>query len=590
MKRTAIIFIFLFFYFLTKSQVAFKTIVPQQPVISGESFQVQYIIEDGEKVSNLKPPVFNNFRFVAGPNIYIGSVSTSKGVKPLKNAVYTLEAGRPGKFIIPGASASFNGKIIRSNDVIIQVISKQAAAKFFDKEINGNSDYFLKPGEDVYEKIKHNLFVKLMVDKKNCYVGEAVLATFKLYSRLESKSDIVKNPGFYGFTVYDMVNLGDKQVTTENINGKIFDVHTIRKVQLYPLQAGVFTIDAMQVKNRVEFSRSAVNKKTEQEITEGILGNIDSEVAEEGKKIVETEIHTEPVLINIKSLPEKNKPETFSGATGHFTISAALLRNVLQRNEEGFLEVTIRGKGNFIQISAPSINWPAGIEAFEPVVQDNLNKTMVPLTGSRIFRYPFVCSSPGSWQLSPVSFSFFDTDSNSYKTVTSNEIRFVVSREEKKNIVVLENKSSIADKNARASRIAAGIVLLFVLTALLYWLKNKKDPPPAIVEETVPARFEELLQPATQLLEETDKEFYTELHHLLWQYLCNRFGLQGSGVNKETLITKLHGDNIDEQWIRRLQHILIICEAGMFTNASLGNDKSKLVNDTKELLDEMNSA
>ncbi|MEP6699760.1 MAG: BatD family protein, partial [Bacteroidota bacterium] len=173
MKRTAIIFIFLLFYLLTKSQVAFKTIVPQQPVISGESFQVQYIIEDGEKVSNLKPPVFNNFRFVAGPNIYMGSVTTSKGVKPLKNAVYTLEAGRPGKFIIPGASASFNGKIIRSNDVIIQVISKQDAAKFFDKAINGNSDYFLRPGEDVYEKIKQNLFVKLMVDKKNCYVGEA---------------------------------------------------------------------------------------------------------------------------------------------------------------------------------------------------------------------------------------------------------------------------------------------------------------------------------------------------------------------------------------------------------------------------------
>ena len=123
------------------------------------------------------------------------------------------------------------------------------------------------------------------MDQQTCYVGEPVEATFKLYSRLESKSDIVKNPGFYGFTVYDMVNLADKQVTTENVKGKLFDVHTIRKVQLYPLQAGVFTIDAMEVKNRVEFSRSTVNKKTEQEIVEGVLGNNDNKHREKNRNI-----------------------------------------------------------------------------------------------------------------------------------------------------------------------------------------------------------------------------------------------------------------------------------------------------------------
>ena len=48
---------------------------------------------------------------------------------------------------------------------------------------------------------------------------------------------------------------------TEIVNGKPFDVHTVRIVQLYPLQAGLFTIDAMEVTNKVEFSKSVVNKK-----------------------------------------------------------------------------------------------------------------------------------------------------------------------------------------------------------------------------------------------------------------------------------------------------------------------------------------
>ena len=109
------------------------------------------------------------------------------------------------------------------------------------------------------------------IDKKTCYAGEPVVATFKLYSRLQSKSDIIKNPGFYGFSVHDMINLDDKMVNTEEFNGKEFDVHTIRQVQLYPLQAGIYTIDAMEVKNKVEFSRSVVNKKAEQEIIEGVV-------------------------------------------------------------------------------------------------------------------------------------------------------------------------------------------------------------------------------------------------------------------------------------------------------------------------------
>ena len=147
MSRVVTILVFILYSVLLKAQVVFKTIAPQQPVVSGESFQVQYILQEGDKSNLIKPPAFTNFRFVAGPNSYMGSVSTVNGVKSLHNSVYTLEAGRPGKFVIPGATTAFNGKTIRSNDVMIWVISKKEAAIFFDKQ-NSNPDYFLRPGEN----------------------------------------------------------------------------------------------------------------------------------------------------------------------------------------------------------------------------------------------------------------------------------------------------------------------------------------------------------------------------------------------------------------------------------------------------------
>ncbi|MDZ4808281.1 MAG: BatD family protein [Bacteroidota bacterium] len=596
MKKTATIFAFLLIVLSGWSQFEFKTIVPQQAVVSGESFQVQYIIENGDKSINVKPPVFNNFRFVAGPTIYMGTVPGTNGTKSLLNAVYTLEATRPGKFIIPGASITVNGRMIRSNDVLVQVISKEAAASQFNKE-NGikPSDYFLRPGENAYEKIRQNLFVKVLVDKKNCYVGEPVLATFKLYSRLQSKSDIVKNPGFYGFTVYDMVNLADKQMVSENVNGKKFDVHTIRKVQLYPLQSGVFTIDAMEVKNKVEFSKSAVNKKTEQEIVEGVFGNNDNESAKEGMEAFETDISTEPVTISVKPLPSVNKPTSFTGATGHFTIAATLVNDKLAKNEQGFFEITIAGKGNFIQLDAPAVQWPVGVEGFDPVVKDELDKTKIPLAGSRIFRYPFVCSSPGNLQLPSVSFSFFDTDSNSYKTVATKKVDVVIGNEEKVSTgsggkeVVEEHKSSVAEKSEQAARKAGIVVVSLVLVILLYWVFRKKESEkmqqvPAIAAQS---SIDNLLDPAYTAVSTEGNQFYSVLHGIIWKYAAEQFNLSGSEMSKQRLSVKMKEANIDSHIAGNLFQLLEECETGMFTNASLLNDKQSMLEETKETLEKV---
>lgn len=588
MRKIAAIFTFLALITAGHAQVIFKTIVPQQPVVAGESFQVQYIIEDGDRTISVKPPVFSNFRFVAGPNIYMGSVSTMNGVKPLHNTVYTLEAVRLGRFMIPGAAITVDGKTIRSNNAIIEVISKEEAVKKFNRD-NGltNSDYFLRPGENAYEKIRQNLFVKVLVDRKSCYVGEPVLATFKLYSRLESKSDIIKNPGFYGFTVYDMVSLTDKQVTTENVNGKTFDVHTIRKVQLYPLQAGMFTIDAMQVKNKVEFSRSAVNKKTEQEIVEGILSTGDDEKPAAGTDVFETDISTEPVTINVRPLPEKNKPVVFSGAAGHFSITAAVANDELSKNEQGFLEITISGKGNFIQIDAPEVIWPSGVEGFEPVVKDVLDKTNTPLTGSRTFRYPFVCASPGNCQLPQVSFSFFDTDSNNYKTISTKTVNVLVSNESKKELLTEEPKTSIAEKSEKAARTAGIVVVLLVLLILFYWVFRKKEQEKFLPVQQKPVlpSVESLLQPAYTEVMEEGNQFYSTLHQITWKFAGEQFGLSGSEVNKQTLAAKMNEAGVDANLSANLFRVLEECETGMFTNASLLHDKQSMLAETKEVLE-----
>ena len=510
MKKIVVITGLLLLPFFVKAQIAFSTVVPLQAVVVGTSFQVQYVIEGAESVDDFKPPVFENFRIVTGPNIYNGSSASVTGLKRVRNIVYTLEATRPGKFIISGATATINNKPYQSNYTSLVVISEKEAKRLAKQEReNSISNYFLRPGEDPYKKIKENLFLKVQVDKKTCYAGEPVLATFKLYSCLESKSDIVKNPGFYGFSVFDMINLSDKEVLAEKINGKLFDVHTIRKVQLFPLQAGVFSIDPMEIRNRVEFSRTAVSRKTEQEIVEGMFGNRE-EVEKNDVVNYETEISTESVTINVAPTPAKNKPVDFNGATGRFFITASLLENELAKNEEGMLEVTINGTGNFIQLTAPSINWPEGIDAFEPTVKDNFDKNISPLTGTRTFRFPFVCSLKGLNIIPPIQFNYFDIDSNSYKTITTSIVKLDVIEVQRVNPAETKSKTSMTDVNKTSSRLAAGIVIGLVLLVLIYWF-GKRNEITTEVSNVLGARLDadEILQPAAELINADDNHFYS---------------------------------------------------------------------------------
>lgn len=566
-------------------QISFQTIVPTAPVVTGESFTVQYVLSGSDKTENVSTPDFLPFRLVSGPDLFVGKGGSTK------NYVFTLMATKPGTYNIPGAVIKNEGKLVRSNARIVQVITKDHAAKLYGQD--PSADLQLRPGENVQEKIRQNLFVKVQVSKKSCYVGEPVMATFKLYSRLESRSDIVKNPGFYGFTVYDMVNLDNRMVVTEIINGHLFDVHTIRKVQLYPLQAGIFSIDAMQVHNSVELSRSAVNKKTEQEISEGILGMEDDDKPGEGVEVFETAISTEAVSITVKPLPVKNRPDSFSGATGRFSIAAALLKNDLAKNEEGLLEITITGKGNFVQINAPVVQWPAGIEGFEPVVKDTLDKTLMPLQGARTFRYAFVSSNPGNYKLPAISFSFFDIDSNTFKTVSTTGIKVSVSPEEKKTVIIPgEKKTSIEAQSKKASLIAGIVVVAVVLTIVLYWLIRKKEKPPVItaIEKPTYPSITSLLEPAYQVKADGTDAFFRELHQAVWFFLQQRFVLDGSGMNKQLVNEKMRIAGIDNETANQLLSVLSQCEAGIFTTAVLDEDKDTLLESAKQVMEKIETA
>lgn len=572
-----------------QAQVAFKTRVTSGPFAVGESFPVQYVLETTGKNTEFYPPDFKDFRIVAGPSYYEGMAYSADGPKKIKNIVYNLEALHAGRFIIPGARAKIEDDFITSDEVSVDIISRAEAARKLQssaaKEIN--TAYFLKPGDDPYRKIKENMFVKVMVDRKTCFVGEPVTATFKLYSRMISRSDIVKNPGFYGFTVLDVAGLDDKQVEAETINGKKFDVHTVRRVQLYPLRAGLFAIDPMEVSNHVEFSRTVVNKKPEQEILEGVVAEDDSK-GTMNTETYESSMRSEPVTITVKPSPKKNQPADYNGATGHFSITISVNKNELSRNEEGKLTLVIAGKGNFTQLAPPVIRWPDSLEGFEPEIVDSLDKNNAPLKGSRVFHHAFVSAKPGEYIIPSVTFSFFDPDSATYKTVTTRPVKILVNNKENIKSELVTSKETGVGNNAIAWLIA-GLFLLIAVGAWLVWFvmrKRKKEEIPTAPVVVLPS-VEELIAPARLAINDADKIFYTTCQQCAWHFFAIYFGLAGSGMNNRHLQTVMQQKGVDEQSRNKIIELLQECEIGVFAGATIEADKNGLLEKMKTSLEEI---
>jgi hypothetical protein len=530
-------------------------------------------LENAEDLSDFSPPRFHGFRIVSGPNIYSGDKPGS-----YRNLVFTLAAVTEGKFKIRGAVCSVNGNLIKSNDAYVIVM---------DPGPSDESPYFLHGGEDPFKKIRENLFLKLSIDKQSCFIGEPLVATFKLYSRLQSKSDVVKNPGFYGFGVYDMISVNDRLKSEEKLKGHWFDVHTIRKVQLYPLQAGEFTIDAMELSNKVEFSRSMVNKRTEQEVTENMYNKRSDNKFDAKAEVYEMNLKTEPVVINVRPLPIKNIADTFSGAVGDFSITALIDQDTLSRNQETALTIEIRGAGNFQTISGPTIKWPQGIEAFESSITDMLDNQKVPLAGVKRFKYVFLSDKPGTYLIPPVSFSFFSLKAKTYKTVSTKPLSLFVNSKTKEKRKP-DNQPPGENSNSKILFWLTGMIILIAIITVaslkVHYANQKKQRNTPAMDFPALISVDDSLKPAALAVDISGKLFYSELRHCIWTYLNQHLHLSGSLMSKTDLSKTLIGKGINPAMIEELVMLIRECENGIYTNAEIDLRKEELLHNTKRIL------
>jgi hypothetical protein len=610
----------------TNGQVNISQQISPDQINKDQYATLKIIVENSGNVQQVTPPSFKNFIVLSGPNQENGMSSVNGHVKQYSALVFILKPKQTGKINIDAATVNIAGKMYKTNSTTLLVKNavsgngsgnNTATNPFsnFDPFAEARpstdfTDYILNKGENVTDKVNKNMQLRLETDKTSCFVGEPVVATYKLYTRLKSESKLTENPSFNGFSVIDLTRPDLSGYTRQKLNGKEYNVYTIRKAQLYPLQPGNIDLEPAELENNIQFVKDDYVNKRNNDVY-GLFDDFaDATIPREGIIDQTVSLKSKPLTILVKPLPEANKPASFTGAVGEFSVEAQLQKTGFPANESGKLIVKISGNGNLQLLTAPVLEWPAGIDPFDPKVSESLDKMSVPVSGSKTFEYSFSVNTPGSYLLPGIKFSYFDPRTASYKTTTTKEIPFTVTKAigvTAFTAVPVSKKETVSGINKIFNNrwwIIAFIALV-MFAGLIIWVKKDKSAAKVNFVETVNNKDEIKLKNFMEasainqqnpfvkteacLYSDDCSGFYTLLNMELKNYLSHKLLVNPSEINTKNISAILDKKNISNDTVLQLQQLLQEIEWQLYTPFERNDKMNELYHSALDITQMINS-
>ncbi|HEX2684686.1 MAG TPA: BatD family protein [Ferruginibacter sp.] len=586
------------------AQVKFSASISPTEIGKNEYAELKLTVENAREVTQIVPPDLRDFIIISGPNQESGMTMINGAVRKYIALNFILKPKSTGVFTIPGSMAKADAGDYKSNPVKLKVVAKTTGNNAASHAINSPfggidpfadpvprssySDIILRKGENPVDKIKKNMFVRVEIDKQSCYIGEPVVATYKLYTRLKSESNMIKNPSFNGFSVLDLQQPNDMNFRIEKLDGREYNVYDIRKVQLYPLLAGNLELGIAEIENNVQFIKAEFIDRQPDVFNDLYQDLANINIPPEGLEMQKVTLQSKPMAILVKPLPEENKPAGYKGAVGNFTIETKVEKNNFSTDDAGRFAVIISGEGNLQMINSPEVSWPAGIEGFDPKAVDDLFKGTVPVSGRKIFEYPFTVAKAGTYSLPGVSFSYFDNRDAKFKTVSSQPLTITVTQGTGKppqinadTIVTVKPQQNYLARFFNNRLRVVSVIAIMILLCLIFWLKKdskkEKETAEQILQEQqrleAEKPVEEIIQAQQNPLEMTEASlqrqdaavFYTQLNLELKNYLSKKFTIPAEELNRKQIVEHLDAKGVSNETAVQLQELLDRIEWNLFT-------------------------
>lgn len=561
--------------------ITFKTNAPEA-VVKGKQFRVSYVVNT-QNVKEFRVPSLTDFEVLMGPTSSIQSSRTVINGKTESSTTVTytfiLMATKEGNFDIPGASIIADGQQIKSNSSKIRVLPADVNADFNNSQGSYKQDSQTSSTTNGTTVSNQDLFITATINKTNVYEQEALLLTYKVYFAVNLRELEIKMPELKGFHSQE-VELKRGQPTLEHYNGRNYQSLVWSQYVLYPQQTGKLEIPSIDFDATIGVRR---NIDPFDAFFNGISNYVD----------VRKTISTPKLLVNVLPLPS-GKPMNFSGAVGDFSMNTSISTTSLKVNEAVTLKLEIKGTGNLKLIDIPEVNFPQGFETYDPKVINQFNLTKHGQSGKKVFEYLAIPRYAGEYVIPNIEFSYFDLESKSYKTLSSDSFELKVGKGEvvdnqlvtdfttKENIKLLGKdiryiKIGNIDSFLSENNLFFGSMLyylcylvpsLFFIIVVCVYRKRVSDN--RNISKTRKKNANKVavkrLKVANKLLKENRKEdFYDEILKALWGYIGDKLNIPISRLNKDTIENDLQKYQMDESLTSEFLRILNTCEFAKYS-------------------------
>lgn len=603
MKRTLT---FLFLLFLS-AKVAFGqglTVEAPSVVAMDETFRIVFT-SDG-KMSDFNWPGSDDFNVVWGPQKGTSSsVSIINGKRTSthnETVTYLLQAKGVGNFTIPVATATIEKQQYSTRSVTIEVVGSQQERQSQNQDQQANAQQS-RSDSRMQSASSDDIFLRLTLNKRNVVKGEPIIATLKLYTKVDIASfEDVKFPTFNGFWSREIDTPQNIEFNRENLDGTIYNAALLRRYMLIPQQTGKINIESAEIICVVRIRAGTTGPRS---IFDDFFDNFQT---------VRKRLFTPETTVTVNALP--SAPASFGGGVGDFKISSSLSKDSLVAHEAASLMVTISGTGNISMLEAPKVEFPSDFELYDVKTTEKVSYDGT--SGSKTFEYPFIPRSHGDFEIAPIEYSYYDLSGKQYRTINTGALTVKVgrgsgidnggvvmpgvTRQSVKNLAediryistgapLLRGRGSFFAGSLHFYGLIALIVLLFfvvgailkkraVLRTDVVGTRNRKAKKMARVR---------LQQAGTYLKQGLSGAYYEELHKAMLGYVSDKLIIPVADLSKERISSSLVEKSVPEQLITRFISILDRCEFARYAPDAKTAEMESLYEEAMSVLSEIES-
>lgn len=584
-KKLAICLVFVFVLLsrpIFADEITLKATVDSNQIALGDSTRLVLTVSGTQKADPIDLPVIDGFdaRYL-GPQTQVSIVNGNYSAS--KSFIYVLFSTKTGTFTIPALSFTIDGKEYLSEPIQITVEDTATAG--------GQGTTSGSPGALT---LQDKIMLTLDVPKTEVYLHEQIPLGIKLFFGGVSIGD-VQYPTFdtAGLTKTDFA---EPEQTQQVLNGMGFNVVNF-KTLISPTRTGEFTIGPAQLQANLIYRSQ----------NQGASSMFGSDVFDNFFTSYERRpftVNSTALRINVLPLPDEGKPEGFSGAVGKYDFTVTATPELVKVGDPITLRMTVSGQGDLKTITMPSFT-DASFKIYDPQIKDEGN--------AKVLEQVIIPTTTDIKEVPRLSFSYFDTESRKYETITRGPFPVVVSApspgEEFKAVGFETSKPSVQfneevgrdivfikehldDLRPQGYRFyktwafGAAVILylcVWVFGLSMYFLRRKLKTDERFARKIkAPRHARQGLEQAKTLLHQNDpKEFYTAVIKTLTDYIGNRCHIASGGLTGDGVIRILKDKRVDGKIVESIRHLFDTADSVRF--ASVRCDQRKMNDDFEEL-------